>query len=101
MMLRSFSSAGQVHTLSAVLAVFAGVDVPIVYFSIQWWRTQHPSPVLTGDGTLDPAMLHAWLWNILAWFMWAVFITGLRYVLERRRQLLDQNEALNAMEAAQ
>ena len=42
-------------TFAAVLAIFAFADVPIVYFSIQWWRTQHPSPVLTTGG-LAPGM---------------------------------------------
>lgn len=42
-------------TFAAVLAIFSYADVPIVYFSIQWWRTQHPSPVLTTGG-LAPGM---------------------------------------------
>lgn len=42
-------------TFAAVLAIFSFADVPIVYFSIQWWRTQHPSPVLTTGG-LAPEM---------------------------------------------
>ncbi len=42
-------------TFAAVLAIFSFADVPIVYFSIQWWRTQHPSPVLTTGG-LAPGM---------------------------------------------
>jgi heme exporter protein C len=101
MLLRSFSSAGQTQTLAAVLAVFAGVDVPIVYFSIQWWRTQHPQPVFGDGGSLDPAMTTAFLWNLAGWVMWGVYITGLRYVLERRRQQKDQTAALTAMEVSQ
>jgi heme exporter protein C len=42
-------------TFAAVLAIFSFADVPIVYFSIQWWRTQHPAPVLTTGG-LAPGM---------------------------------------------
>ena len=44
---------------SAVLAVFAFVTVLITYKAIEWWRTQHPGPVLsirTGGGKMDPAM---------------------------------------------
>jgi len=95
LLLRSLASPGQSHTVAAVLSIFAGVDVPIVYFSIQWWRTQHPQPV-----TLDPSMRPAFLTNMLGWFMWGVYITGLRYVLERRRQHQDQTAALNALEVA-
>ncbi|HYM13075.1 MAG TPA: cytochrome c biogenesis protein CcsA [Bryobacterales bacterium] len=44
--------------ISAVFSIFAFVDVPIVYMSIRWWRTQHPQPVLFGgEGSgLDPNM---------------------------------------------
>jgi heme exporter protein C len=45
---------------SAVLSIFAFVDVPIVFFSIRWWRTQHPQPVVYGAGKMDAAM-----WNML------------------------------------
>ncbi len=31
---------------SSVLGIVAFVDVPIIYFSIKWWRTQHPSYVI-------------------------------------------------------
>ena len=72
LMTRRLSTTGQTGTIGAVLAVFAAVDVPIVYFSIQWWRTQHPSPVLTGDGQLDPVMRHIFGLNFLAWAVWGM-----------------------------
>ena len=44
--------------LAAALAIFGFVDVPIVYMTIRWFRTQHPSPVIGGgeDSGLDPGM---------------------------------------------
>ena len=99
LMTRRLSSTGQTSTLGAVLAVFAAIDVPIVYFSIQWWRTQHPSPVLTGDGELDPHMKVAFLWNLLAWGMWGIFLVGLRFAMERRRQRAEQEATLRSLEA--
>jgi heme exporter protein C len=95
---RRLSDTGQTSTIGAVLSVFAAIDVPIVYFSIQWWRTQHPSPVLTGDGQLDPAMKTAFGWNFLAWFLWGVFILSFRYALERRRQRAEQEATLHSIE---
>lgn len=102
LMLRRFSSTGQSQTLAAVLSVFAAVDVPIVYMSIRWWRTQHPAPVFGGDaGTgMDKSMLPAFYWNIAAWAMWGIFILGFRFALERRRQLAEQDNALLAIEAS-
>ena len=44
LLLRKFADGPQMQTVAAVLAVFGYVDVPIVYFSTRWWRTQHPAP---------------------------------------------------------
>src|SRR5437764_9336959 len=41
-------------TIAAVFNIFAFVDVPIVIFSIKWFRTQHPQPVMWGGGSIDP-----------------------------------------------
>ena len=46
LMLRHLSAGDQAPTLAAALAIFVFVDVPIVYMSIRWWRTQHPQPVI-------------------------------------------------------
>ena len=98
LMTRRLSVTGQTSTLGAVISVFAAVDVPIVYFSIQWWRTQHPSPVLTGDGQLDPVMRHIFGINVLAWAVWGLMILAFRFALERRRQRAEQAATLRALE---
>jgi heme exporter protein C len=102
LMLRKLSSTGQTHTLSAVLSVFAAIDVPIVFMSIRWWRTQHPAPVFGGgaDSGIDPSMKPAFGWNVLAWALWGVLLLALRYALERRRQQREQEDALRAIEAS-
>jgi heme exporter protein C len=99
LMTRRLSAPGQTSILGAVISVFAAIDVPIVYFSIRWFRTQHPSPVFGGgaDSGLDKSMYPAFLWNILAWLMWGCFILGFRIALERRRQRLQQAAALAAL----
>ncbi len=99
LMTRRMSVTGQTGTLGAVISVFAAADVPIVYFSIRWWRTQHPSPVLTGDGQLDPTMRHIFGINVLAWACWGLMILAFRYLLERRRQRAEQAATLRALEA--
>jgi heme exporter protein C len=103
LMLRKLSSTGQTHTLAAVLSVFAAIDVPIVYMSIKWWRTQHPAPIFFSgdpDAKMDPSMLPAFLWNVVAWAMWGIFLLIFRYLLERRRQQSEQDAALQAIEAS-
>jgi len=43
LILRRFAVGSQTQTLAAALAIFGFVDVPIVYMSIRWFRTQHPN----------------------------------------------------------
>jgi heme exporter protein C len=102
LMVRRLSSTGQTSTVAAVLSVFAAIDVPIVYMSIRWWRTQHPQPVFFGapDSGLDPSMRPAFYWNLLGFFMWGVFILTLRYALERRRQLAEASAVQSALNIA-
>ena len=102
LLLRSFTagplvSGIQMRTLSAVLAIFGFVDIPIVYMSTQWWRTQHPSRVI-GSGNLDPSMAPAVWWNIAAWVCWGAFVVSWRYRLERSRQRIEETAVLRALE---
>ena len=50
LVLRRFAAGEQTQVLAAAFAVFGFADVPIVYMSIRWFRTQHPSPVMGGGG---------------------------------------------------
>ena len=97
LMVRRFSSTGQTYTLAAILSVFAAIDVPIVFMSIRWWRTQHPAPVFGSGGSLDRSMWPAFLWNAAGWLMWGSFVCLARYKLERRRQAARERLAYAAI----
>ena len=101
LLLRRFAAGPQMQTYAAVLGIFGALDVPIVYMSNRWWRTQHPAPVFGGsEGSgMDPSMVHPFLWNMLAWFCWGVFILGIRYFVERQHQKFAALEAQAALEA--
>src|SRR6266568_2640472 len=47
MLRRAIEEPTQRARLSAVLSIFGFVNVGFVYKSIEWYRTQHPSPVLS------------------------------------------------------
>ena len=78
LVLRRFAAGGQTQVLAAAFAIFGFVDVPIVYMSIRWFRTQHPSPVMGGgeNSGLDPAMLHVFLINLAAFTVLGIFLSG-------------------------
>ncbi len=102
LLLRRFAAGPQMQTLAAVLGIFGALDVPIVYMSNRWWRTQHPAPVFGGgsdSGIKDPAMLAAFGWNVLAWLAWGILILALRYHVERQHQKFAAREAQQALEA--
>jgi heme exporter protein C len=73
----AFSDATQRATISAVLSIFAFADIPIVWFSIRWWRTQHPGPVLETGG-LQHDMGMALLYNTIGFLLLGAALTLIR-----------------------
>jgi len=51
---------------AAAVGIIGFIDVPIVFFSIRWWRTIHPNVVQEGGGGLHPDMLKALLISVFA-----------------------------------
>jgi len=77
-------------TLSAVLGIIGFIDVPLVYFAIRWWRTQHPQPVIGGgEGSgLDPRM-----WNTL-WVCAVAFVLLFVYLYRVRARQYDLDDEI-------
>jgi heme exporter protein C len=69
---------------AAVLGIVGALDVPIIHFSVEWWRTLHqPATVLKPQApSMDPTMLWALLTNV------AAFLTTFAYLALRRYRLL-------------
>src|SRR5450432_3149588 len=69
--------------LAAALALFAAVDVPLVYKSVDIWRTVHPQTTVVPK--LDPQMRPAfWSAFVLITAVWGILLT-LRTRLEAAR----------------
>jgi heme exporter protein C len=100
LVLRSYSTGSQTALLAAALAIFGFVDVPIVYMTIRWFRTQHPSPVIGGGSNsgLDPSMWPPLLWNWLAFSMLAIILVAVRYRLQRMEEDVEQQHAQAALQ---
>jgi heme exporter protein C len=78
--------------LTALFGIFAFLDVPLVYFSIRLWRTQHPQPVVMGGSSsgLDPMMGKVLLicWAALLGVM--IILLRARFQLERLRHEFEE-----------
>jgi ABC-type transport system involved in cytochrome c biogenesis permease subunit len=97
LVLRRFSDSAQTQKLAAVLAVFGALDVPLVYFSIWFFRTQHPQPVIGGGGSMDPRMLHVLLISWMAFLCFAFLVCWSRFQLEKLRREVEEMEALESL----
>jgi len=97
LVLRRFSASAQTQVLAAALAVFGALDVPLVYFSIWFFRTQHPQPVIGGGGSMDPRMLHVLLINWLAFLCFAFLVCWSRFRLEILHREVEQAHAMQSL----
>jgi heme exporter protein C len=77
--------------LSAVLSIFACVDIVLVWKSIEWFRTQHPGPVLEirGGGRMAPGMEAPLWWNFLALLMLSTALILIRTRQETMKLEID------------
>ena len=55
----NIDDATQRARVSAVFSLFALCDVPIVWYSIRWWRTQHPQPMQLPPDMMQ-VLLQSW-----------------------------------------
>lgn len=103
LLLRRFAAGPQMQTFAAVLGIFGFLDVPIVYIvtRLPGYRGMHPRPVIAGEqgSGMAPPMVHALLWNMLAWLAWGLLILALCYAVERRSQRIAAAEIQRALHA--
>jgi len=97
LVLRRLSTSGQTPKIAAVLAIFGALDVPLVYFSIWFFRTQHPSPVIGAGGSLDPRMGQVLLINWAAFLCLAWLVCWTRYTLEVAQREVEEAQALESL----
>ena len=71
----------QAARLAAVVGIFGFVDVPIVHFSVTWWRTQHPGPIIVNDA-LPAQMLATFLFTMACTLALAAVMVWIRYRIE-------------------
>ena len=91
MLRRAIDDPTERAKIAGVLSIFAFVSVCITWKAIEWWRTQHPGPVLSfrtgGEQRVDPMIEHMIYQN---W--WALLLIGAVFLMIRVRQEQSQRE---------
>ena len=77
---------------SAVIGIVGFANVPIVHFSVLWWRSLHqpPTVIRAGDPSIDHVLLAQLVASVLAFTGLFLYLLDRRLDLERARDESDQ-----------
>ena len=77
--------------LAAVFGIVGFLNVPIVHFSVLWWRGLHQPPTILrpGQPTIEPLMLAQLLASVIAFTLVYVWLLRRRIDLESARDAAD------------
>ena len=106
-MLRSYGGGPeQVARFCAVLGILAFVGMPITHYSVRWFRTMHPEPVVMTEGGVGsglvnaPGMLETFAIGLLAALLLFAAIFPLRLRIERQnRRVVEMRRRLDIVES--
>jgi heme exporter protein C len=87
LLLRRFGGPGS-DVLAAAVGVFGAVLVPFVYWSVNIWRTLHPTTDVVAS--LPPAMMQPFMWCMVAFLLFGAGLLLVRVRLEASRAALEE-----------
>jgi len=95
LMLRGQTEADSTRArYSAVVGIVGFLDIPLIHFSVLWWRTFHPKPkVISSEGLgkgMDPSMLITLGISLAAFTLLYCLLMGRRVELERTKDEIDR-----------
>ncbi|MGO9097572.1 MAG: cytochrome c biogenesis protein CcsA [Bryobacteraceae bacterium] len=89
MLRRAIEEPTERAKMAAVLSIFAFADVPVIFFSIRWWRNQqHPNAVVE-TGQMAPEMRRMLFANWIPLLLLAVVFLMIRMEQERTQREID------------
>ena len=80
---------------SAIAALIAFIDVPIVHFSVDWWRTLHQQGTVFNrelEAQIEGVMAFTLLWGVVAFTVLYAYLLVRRYELAALEEELDERE---------
>ncbi len=95
LMLRGQSEAGSTRAkYAAVIGIVGFLDIPLIHFSVLWWRTFHPLPkIVTTEGFgkgMDTSMLVTLMISVAAFTLLYFLLMSLRVRIERMKDDIDR-----------
>ena len=94
MMLRSYMGRTPASARSgAVLAIIGVIDVPIIYESVNWWRTLHPQAEVGTPGALPPEVVLTLMISLVTFTLLYSFLMVQIYQLQKMQALAQQLHA--------
>lgn len=94
LMLRSYM--GRSHESAragAVLAIIGVIDIPIIYESVNWWRTLHPQAQVGTPGALPPSVVLTLMISLTTFTLFYSFLMIQLYQLQRMQTLAQRLRA--------
>jgi len=88
LMLRSAVDDTRRARMAAVIGIIGFLDVPVIYLSVTWWRTMHPTLLIGESGGLAPAMTQTLMVALLSFTLLYVWLLIARVRLEMKRDRL-------------
>ncbi len=77
----------------AVLAIIGLVDIPIIYESVNWWRTLHPQAEVGVQGALPPEVIFTLMVSLVTFTLLYGFLMVQIYQLEKMQTLTSRLRA--------
>ena len=94
MMLRSYMGRTPASARSgAVLAIIGVIDIPIIYESVNWWRTLHPQAEVGTPGALPPEVVLTLMISLVTFTLLYSFLMVQIYQLQKMQALAQQLHA--------
>lgn len=88
LMLRTSVDETKRAPMAAVLGIVGFLDVPIIFLSVTWWRTMHPTLVVNESSGLEPAMRTTLMVAMVAFTLLFSWMLLYRVQLEQKRDRL-------------
>ena len=99
LMVRSYApNRSQGSLYAAAIGIIGFIDVPIVYYSVQWWRSIHPSAVVgpfAESGALEPIMTKILLVSLVAFAALFLLLLNQRVSVKKQEDLLQKTLELS------